>query len=104
MPVGVRSAVPGMGDDRTRGHSGREQSACVPWAVMPSKWTQYQHGVGSLSYGWKDMQANVAGGWLRGRAAPAGRPIRLGASISHTSPGHPESQRGQRLLIANPLI
>lgn len=37
---------PVSGDDLTREQAGCQQSAHVPWAVMPSKATQYQHGVG----------------------------------------------------------
>jgi len=41
-------AQPVPGDDRTLEQTGFEQSAQVPWAAMPSKLMQYQHGVGSL--------------------------------------------------------
>lgn len=55
---------PEAGPDRTRQQPGREHSAAVPWAVMPAKALQCQHGRGVP--GVECMPPMMTGGWLAG--------------------------------------
>lgn len=54
------SAQPNLGDDLTRQHCGRAQSAADPLAVRPSKPVQCQQGRGSARQGLKWVECTAA--------------------------------------------